>query len=139
MSMTACRAYFRENSLTEWTDGFSYQNIPANLINKSFHIELGGVSAISRNQHAQEMEASVTVRIFLKGYRDPASAIDSVVTLAENLVKNACKVANSLTQTSGIKNVMFESFRAIPLGASNDNLVIGEVNFRVNLALNLES
>jgi hypothetical protein len=143
MSMTACRAYFRARanglSLTEWTDGFSYDNIPSTVMHKSYHLECGTASNVSRNQSAQEIAFPVTARIFFKGYKQPAEAIDSVILLSENLIKSCCKVANSLTQTSGIKNVTFESFRPLPYGPSNDNLVIGEVNFRVVVVLNLES
>lgn len=143
MSMTAARAYFRARavglSLKEWTDGFAYDNIPATIIDRMFHIECGTATSMKRNQQAQEIFMPVTVRVFLKGFKDPASAIDSVITLSENLIKSCCKVANSLTQTTGIKNVEFESFRPARYGASNDNLVIGEVEFRVYLVLNLES
>lgn len=141
MSATAVRPYFRarakELELKEWTDGFAHDNIPSNIINKSFHMEMGVLQGVQRNQLDQQFYFPVIVRIFLKGYRDPASAIDSSILLSENFIKNCCKPENSNTQGTGLINVIFDSGRQLPVGPSNDNLVMSELNFRAFIELAL--
>lgn len=141
MSMTTVRPYFRarakELGLTEWTDGFAFDNIPSNIINKAFHMEMGAFQGSQRNQLDQQIYFPITFRFFLKGFRDPASAIDSAILLSENLIKNCCKPENSLTQGTGLTNVIFDSGRQLPVGPSNDNLVMSELNFRAFIELAL--
>lgn len=135
MSLTAARSYLRARAeainLREWKDGFNFSNIPANLINKSFHIETGPAIGIKLNQSDQEINFSQTVRIFTKGYRDPASGIDSAISVAEDYIKECVKATNRVTQTTGIKNVVFENVSFDANSASNDNLIVASLTFRI--------
>lgn len=133
MSLTKTRQYFRDRlielKLKEWVDAFNFENIPSNILDKSFHIENGQITGIKRNHTDQELNFPVTIRIFLKGYKTPVNAIDKSIELTENLIKNACNPVNALTQ-GGIKNIIFESASNRVLDPSNDNLVVCELNFR---------
>lgn len=104
-------------------------------MNGSFHIESGVGQGVKLNQHDQEMNFSQTVRMFLKGYRDPASAIDSAVKMTEDLIKEVVTAKNRLTQPNGIKNVHLDSFNFEVADQTNDNLVIASVTFRIFVIL----
>lgn len=141
MSMTAARAYFRARGkaigLKEWTDGFNSDNIPSSVIHKSFHIQQGVASGISLNQNDQVIEFPITVKIFVKGYKDPSSGIDSAIELTENLIEECLTPQNRLTQSNGIKTIIYESSVFDPLSDSNDNAVIASSTFRVMTILGL--
>lgn len=141
MSMTACKAYFRTQAnnigLREWKDGFSFSNIPSNIFDKAYHLEPGPGVGVKLNQNDQEINFQMIVRIFVKGFRDPASGIDTAISLAENLITEALDPATRLTQTTGIKQVTFENVSFEPPLGDNDNLVIATVQFRVLTILGL--
>lgn len=142
MSMTAVRAYHRSRAqaigLTEWLDGFNFSNIPSNIIDKSFHLEMGVATALKLNQTDQEIEYPITVRMFIKGFRDPASGIDTAIQYSEDLIKQAVNSVNRLTQTTGIKNVIFETLSIDPIADSNDNLVVASCVFRTLVILKVD-
>ena len=141
MSIKAARGYFRERgeelNLREWKDGFAFDNIPANIVDRSFHIETGTVVAVKLNQTDQELNFSQTVRIFVKGFRNPASGIDSAIGLAEDFIKACVRAPVRLTQTTGIKNVVFENASFDADSASNDNLIVASLTFRVFVILSV--
>lgn len=141
MSMTACKTYFRTQAnaigLKEWKDGFAFDNIPKSIFDKSYHLESGPAAGVKLNQNDQEINFQVTVRIFVKGFRDPASGIDTAIGLTEDLLEQALAPATRLTQTTGIKQVTFESANFEPPIGDNDNLVIASVQFRVLTILGL--
>jgi hypothetical protein len=139
--MNATRIYFRHRAnsigLKEWKDGFNFDNIPANILDKSYHIESGPVVGIKLNMNDQELNAQVNVRVFQKGFRDPASAIDSCLQLSENFIKECVVPKNRLTGSNGIKNVVFENLSIEQIAATNDNAVIANMQFRVFVILDL--
>ncbi len=141
MSMSACRTYFRARAntigLREWKDGFSFSNIPSNIFDKAYHIEIGPGVGVSLNQNDQVINVQVIVRIFVKGFRDSAAGIDTAEALAENLIIEALDPVKRLTQTTGIKQVTFENVDYEPPLGDNDNLVIASVQFRVLTILGL--
>lgn len=141
MSMNAARAYFRARSnnlnLKEWKDGFNIENIPSTTLHKSYHITQGIASGVSLNQNDQVLEFPMTIELFIKGQKDAASAVDSCIELAEDLIKECVAPANRLTQTTGIKNIIFENASFEPYDISNDNSMIAKVTFRVVSILGL--
>lgn len=141
MSFSLTRSYFRTRAnaigMKEWKDGFNFDNIPSTILDKSYHIETGSIVGLKLNQNDQETNAQVNVRILQKGFRDPASAIDSVMELSETFIKECLVPKNRLTQSSGIKNVVFENMSIEQIAASNDNAVISNIQFRVLVILDL--
>lgn len=141
MSITACKSYFRSRctdlSLKEWKDGFARDNIPANIIDRSYHLEVGPAVGVSLNQNDQLINMQMTVHIFVKGFRDVASGIDTALLLTENLITESLDPATRLTQTTGIKQVTFENASFEPPIGDNDNLIIASVQFRVLTILGL--
>ena len=117
--------------LREWKDGFSFSNIPANIVDRSFHIESNEAVGIKLNQLDQELNFRQTVRIFVKGFRNPASGIDTAIGLAEDYIKECVHAPTRLTQTSGVKNVSIETVSFDAESASNDNLIVASLTFRI--------
>lgn len=141
MSLSGARSYFRGRAdaigLKEWADGINFENIPSSVIDRSYHIQAGSGSGTKLNQNDQELSFDVTVRIFMKGYRDSASAVDSAIKMTEDLIKETVSAKNRLTQSNGIKNIVLSSFNFEAFDQSNDNLVIASVTFRVVSTLGL--
>ena len=141
MSLTGARSYLRGRAnsfgLKEWSGGFNFENIPSTLINRSYHIQSGTGSGVKLNQNDQEITFSQTVRIFIKGYKDVSTAIDSAIKITEDLIKEAVSPKNRLTQSDGIKNIVLENFQFDADSASNDTLIIASVTFRIFTVLGL--
>ena len=139
MSMKACRSYVRARGeaigLKEWKDGFNFQNIPSNIVDKSFHIESNQAVGVKNNQNDQEINFSQTVRIFVKGFRNPAAGIDLAIGLTEDYITECVKVSNRVTQTTGIKNVVFENASFDAASGDNDNLIVASITLRIYTVL----
>lgn len=141
MSLTLIRPYFRTHfkaeGFTEWEDGFAVDNIPDNIIDFAFHIATPTVVGVVLNHTDQETETTVVVTYLIKGYRDPASAIDKAILRCENILGRTQVAADRLT--SGIKNVTFDDLSITPLADTNDNVVLSEMTFTVRVPLQIES
>lgn len=132
--LTSSRSYFRSrlNSLgyKEWTDGFNVENIPKSLLDGSYHISSGSVSPTPSNHQVHEFVSDVLIRVYLKGYRDPAQAIDKAFEKAE-LVLGAVLLPSMRLAQDCIKDIEPGVIDVEALSASNDNSVILNMNFSV--------
>lgn len=142
MSLVNCRSYLRARAnsigLKEWADGFNFDNIPSTLLNKSYHISPNEGTTIKNNQNDQEINYSQSIRIFVKGYRDNATAIDNAHLIVDNLIKECVNPKNRLTQSNGIKNVFFENFSFTTNDSSNDSIVMATVTFRMLFVMDVQ-
>lgn len=138
MSLTAVRQYFRDRmenlGFTEWTDGFAFDNIPETTISGTFHLTSGTVSQNSQNQTVVDMVSPITIRLFLKGFRDPASAIDESIYEGERIICECVSAANANNES--IKDVQFLNMEPQPLDESNDNTVVLVMNFDARVFVN---
>lgn len=139
--LTDVRSYIRARAkavgLTEWTDAFNVENIPSTLLNKSFHMEMGTATALKREGRDVTIDYPVLVSIAVKGYRTPAEAVDSAISLSQQLTAEAMDPTLRYTQTS-IKDVFMESLAIDPLATSNDNVVVAALALRVRGVLSVE-
>jgi hypothetical protein len=132
------RPYFR-SALTslryrEWTDGFNFENIPSNVLNNTFHISTpSGARRGAYSQTSQEIEQDVVVRVFFKGFRNPAQAIDRSMEAYQDILEK-CLGADRLG--CSIKNVYLNTMQILPLAQTNDNSVILEVTFSCLIIIN---
>lgn len=136
MSFTKVRPYFRTrmNSLgyKEWKDGFASDNVPDTIYDKAYHLSTNSpVTSLSKTQQALDSLFPMTVRLFLKGYRDPASAIDKAFELGQAIVCDVIKPSNS--NGTQIHTVNWLSMLPIQLADSNDNDVILELEFECRI------
>lgn len=138
MSWTLVRPYFNaimeSAGFDEWPDGFATDNIPSNILDRAFHVQIGPITGTGQNQSAQETESTVTIRMYFKGFRDPQSAIDTAIEQTETVMKECVKPSNR-TATPGIKNVVFNESNIDPIDASNDNAVVVTTSYSVRVIL----
>lgn len=141
MSITAIKPYFRERleslDYREWRDGFNFENIPSNLLDKSFHVYIPLGNGVSLNQQARELTANVELRLFFKGYRDISEGIDRAIEGIEDVIVEVEKSENRLAQT--FKNVLLQGFFINPLNVSNDNSILVEMQFTVFTILDVDN
>jgi hypothetical protein len=141
MSLSDIRPYFRTHftaeGFTEWKDGFGADNIPENIIDKAFHIDgTSTIGGISNNQADMDTGTAQLVRFFIKGFRNPADAIDKAYLKVENILKRTQKSSNRLTT---LLDVVFEGASILPLADSNDNAVLVEMNFTARVIVDVEN
>lgn len=144
MSFTALIPYFRARlttkcpELSEWTDAFNVDNIPATKIGKAYHIEVLPSSYVGTAHMVLGFRSQVRVRVFVKGYSKPALAVDKALQYADSITKECCKSTNRLTQPS-IKNVLPISVDVKALALTNDNAAYLDMTFECNLMLDPDS
>ena len=140
MSLTLVRSYFRTrmNSLNykEWKDGFNIENIPSSLLNGSYHILCGSIDVNETGPKHISFDYPIILRLFLKGFRKPADAIDSGIEKGENIIKDIVSVTNR-TSISCIKNVLCNNIEIIELSDTNDNSIIVEMNYTIKIIIEL--
>lgn len=136
MSFVNIKPYFQDRmravnlDLNEWSDAFDINNIPAQIIDRAWHIRIGTMGYQGTKHECLAFAAPVDIKVCLKGYRTPVEAIDNAHTLADAIVKECCKSTNSLNQAN-IKNVIPNLVNVREIGPSNDNLVVLEISFNV--------
>jgi hypothetical protein len=142
MSLTTVKSYFKTRCLAvpgfrEHKDAFNWRNIASSGLNKAFHITIGQTTARKIHQpNCIESETDVAVRLFFKGYRDPAAGIDTAIQESELLIKSCAAVAQS--HGTSIKNVTFNSMQVEPFDESNDNSIISTLNFTALVLTDVE-
>jgi hypothetical protein len=137
MTLGEIRPFFASKiaalDLKEWPDGFNYANIPSNVLNKMFHVELGQVSANTFEQQCHSFRMPLTIRVFFKGYGSPQTAKDTAMTKANEILNALLKPSMRLTEGTNLKDIRPVTVRPVPLADSNDNSLILELVFEVNL------
>ena len=118
----------------EWTDGFAFDNVPETTMDGSYHLTTGTLGGNSQNQTVLDISYPITVRLFLKGFRDPAQAIDESISAGESIVCDLVSVANA--NGTAIKDVQFVSMEPQPKDESNDNIVVLVISFTARVFTN---
>lgn len=131
MSLTAVKAYFetRLDALNyhEWDDAFNIENIPDTLVDKAYHVEFNSISSSGTSHKVHEFDFPVTVRVFLKGFRDVDAAKDDAVVQYESILGGVLAPANRLG--TAIKDIVPNNMVLLPIAQSNDNDIILEMTF----------
>jgi len=136
MSFTSIRQYFIDrmstvdSDLREWEDAFNVENIPSNLLDKSWHMTLSPFSYTGSAHTCLGFNSAVLIRVYFKGYREPREAVDTALEYAETIIKECTKPTNRLSQPN-IKNVLPGTINVRELATTNDNVVILEIQFSV--------
>src|SRR3990167_8307594 len=128
MSFRDVKAYFKARLVTvdpklrEHLDGFNQENIPNNLLDKSWHLLDETTGRISQSQTCLLVNYPISLSVWLKGYKNPVGALDTARDLSEAIIKECLKHSNRATQPI-IKNILFETMELSPLAQSNDNTI----------------
>jgi hypothetical protein len=132
MTLGGVRDFFRTRldslGYHEWEDGFNIENIPATIMDKSYHLAVGQIRSGPANQMHHVFDYPITVSLFFKGFRTPSSAIDSSLDSAQDVLNDILNPAQRL-QTNGLKDIRPSSILVRPLAGSNDNTVVVEISF----------
>ena len=131
--ITAVLPYFRTRlnglSFKEWKDGFNFENIPATILDRSYHmVPSTGTRVPPYASDGVQRDEITIIRVFRKGFRDVASALAAAKQDVETIELDVCKAENRLT--SDLKNVYLETYDFEQKSSDNDNLVITVMNFR---------
>lgn len=131
MGIANVRQYFRDRmdaiGYVEWTDGFNVENIPSTVLDQSYHVESGQISATTANHQPHRFDCPIVLRVFFKGFNDPIRAIDDAYGYAEDILAEVLLPSNRLS--NDIHDVQPVSIAVNPLTQQNDNSVILEINF----------
>lgn len=143
MSLTAVRPYLRARlnilGYSEWADPFNPEGIPANIIDRSYHQSIDSVQGIAKSNVAQEMEATATVRLAFKGFREPETALDEAISKAETAIADIINPTNFNAFSPPITGVFLDSATFEPLSDElNDNVVLAVCVFTVRIYVCVE-
>lgn len=135
MSFSTIRPYFQERmgavdpEFKEWEDAFNIDNIPATIIDKSWHLQFQPFSYNTGGAHTcLSFECPITLSVFFKGYRNPVEAVDMALIYADAILKECTKPVQRLNQPK-IKNVLPNNVSVRGLSDSNDNAAVLEIQF----------
>lgn len=131
MSLTSVVPLYRTQmdglGYEEWTDAFNVENIPSTILDGAYHIEVGSGDGAVINQHVLNTNFPIVLRLFRRGFRDPASMRDEMLGELQTIV---CDIlAPSVRLSSGVKNIVFNGWVLSPLSDTNDNSIMLEMNF----------
>lgn len=141
MSWSVVRPYFNkvltDRGYTEHPDAFATDNIPATVIDKSFHTGLGPIAGLGQNHLDQRTEMRVVLRTYYMGYRTPQEAVDLAIEESEEILKQLVKVEENAgrADTTGMLNVVLNEVALDPLDASNDNAVVVTSSYTVGIVV----
>lgn len=131
MSLTNVKPYFRTRldtlNYVEWPDGFNFENIPSNLLDRAYHLTIGSITSGPADNKRHIFTMPIVARIFLKGFVDPAAKIDDAVSQAETILASLLSIDDRLG--TDIKDIVPDAIDIVPLDGSNDNHLILEMNF----------
>ena len=135
MSFKTIRPYFQERmsavdaEFREWEDAFNIDNIPATILDKSWHLRFQPFSYNTGGAHTcLSFECPITLSVFVKGYRNPVEAVDMALIFADAILKECTKPVLRLNQPK-IKNVLPNNVSVRELSDSNDNAAVLEIQF----------
>lgn len=134
MSFALVHPYFQsamsavDSEFKEWEDAFSIDNIPASIIDRSWHFRFFAGSYTGSAHTCLGFNVPVQISLVIKGYRNPKEAIDTAAQYADAIVQEVCKPSRRLNQVK-IKNVLPSTVSIRELGQSNDNVVVLEIQF----------
>lgn len=127
-----------ELGFTEHKDGFNVENIPSNILDRSFHTSYGGFTGISKSQATQASDVAITLRVFFKGFKEVLDKTDQAVDACEEIIA-ACVTNENVLERMNLKitNADFESLDIEQLATTNDNSFICTIVFvlRVNFCI----
>jgi len=137
MSLTDVRSYFRTRmdglGYNEWTDGFEFEEIPETVLDRTYHITTGALSLNTASHTVNDINYPVELRLYLKGFANPASAIDDSILEGQRIICDVTKVTNA--NGIDVKDVTFVSMEPTPKGVSNDNIVLLVMSFDARVIL----
>jgi len=120
---------------TEWKDAFADDNIPSTLINRAYHLLLGESTKLKQNQDLIEVNQQVSVKLYVKGYRDTNERRTKAIEYLEAAIKETLETDRRAAAYNGIKNVTYVSGGLSEYSVDNDNLIRITMNFNCHVIM----
>ena len=137
MSLSQVRPFFRDRlealGFSEHNQPFEPNEIGANIVDESFHIEIGTIATGPANQRVHSFSVPVLVRIYKTGYSNINDAYDEVIGVGDAVLADFLQP--SVRIADPIKNIVPNTIQPRPLAPSNDNIIILELAFTAELEL----
>lgn len=127
-----------EPDLQEWTDSLEdIGNIPQTLLDKIYHITIGGGSSSNNIDLHVEDDFEVIVTVFKRAYNEPVEARDTALQTA-NCIRldmiNPLNVESYKAANDGnIEDVRSVTITPSEINTTNDNIIKVEIGLNVRL------
>jgi hypothetical protein len=119
-----------------WADGFSVNNIPAQIVNKSYHLDIGRMQITNplgaANGALYEFDHQVTLKVLRNGFRNPSDAIDKSLDEAQAIIQALITAGRTQAQ-NGFKRLQPVTIDTVAASPNNETQVITVMVFKVVL------
>jgi hypothetical protein len=121
---------FNSHGFREWEDAFNKDNIPKNILNKSYFMSYGITTV--ENSVPLEDNINIVIECFFKGYRNPKEALDNAMVLC-NSIRLEILNRESIASFLEVNILAIDSVSQIPepLNSSNDNSILITLEFNL--------
>lgn len=124
-----------DTKLSEWKDGFNFENVPSNQRDKRYHISYYTVATTdSSNTYQDDIET--TVRFLFNGARDIQTKVDQAIELVENARLAICDVKQVQIFNEATNNDQYIQ-RIQPVGFEVEDIDTNDNKFVITLNLNV--
>lgn len=127
--LPAIATKLRTAGFVEWKDAFPIDNIPATILDRSFHIGMGTVSSTAANQKSHVFRMPITVQILRRGFRDAHNARESCMIDSDTVLSSLLATSFRLSIVDDVKDLSPLSIDLDPISSSNDNDFILTMRF----------
>lgn len=137
MILSQVRTFIRDRLIElgyeEWTTSINNETLPANILERSFHVSILSGSAGSINQAVLRVNNSVRLTVWRKGFNRPVEAQDACM---ESLQGILCDLLNPVQRTlPSYRKVDLESYQIEPISFDNDAICKLTINFNIETIL----
>lgn len=127
-----------EPTFKEWVESLEYiGNIPKTLLDKTYHVDLLGLSSTPKTDSHIEDSFGVLVSIFKRTFNDQVGARDELLQTGNCIRLDMIKPTNiesyKFANDGNIEDVQSVSITPTEIDASNDNIIKLEIELNVRL------
>lgn len=116
----------------EWT-GFSDENVPETILDKTFHVSVSGGTGANLAMHVLRLPNDVKVTLWRKGFNNPVEAQDAALGSIQEML---CDLLNPATRsTPSYRRIDLSSYELEPIAGDNESVCKAIVNLTVETIL----
>lgn len=140
MTLSGVRGFFKTQMVAlkfkEWTDPFNMANIPATILDRSYHLDLGKmtIQGMGAQGRGFEFHNTITMKMVRKGFKDASKAVDEGLDQAQTIMGAIVAGARLLDQ-QGLKIVLPTGLDVQPFSQDNEHSAIIVMTFRAVFVL----
>lgn len=116
----------------EWT-GFSDENLPETILDRTFHASVSGGSGSNLAMHVLKLPSDVKITLWRKGFNSPVEAQDAALSSIQEIL---CDLLNPAVRTTpSYRRIDLSSFELEPIAGDNESVCKAIVNLTVETIL----